>query len=84
MSGLAAVDFFEVADELYGVDDEGLLVDDSSVDVPIMSFRPTEEHQQELQSTIDPLSESSNYGIELYEQTVAFVLAQHPELYSET
>ncbi len=85
MSGMSAVDLFNSVDEFVGAAEEGLITDDSSVAVPNMSFHLTEEHQHDLEETVNPLAESSNYGIELYEQTLAFVstcTAQHPEVYS--
>ena len=80
MSGLSAVDFFNSVDEFFGVEEDGLTVDDNSVAIPNILFHLTEEHQHDLEETVNPLAESSNYAIELYQQTVAFVstcVAQH-------
>jgi len=71
MSGLTALDFFEQVDNLYGFEDEGLLSDGSAVTIPVSSFSLTEEHQQELERSINPMAESLNYGIDIYEQTLA-------------
>ena len=85
MSGLSAVDFFNSVDEFFGVEEDDLTVDDNSVAIPNILFHLTEEHQHDLEETVNPLAESSNYAIELYQQTVAFVstcVAQHSEVYS--
>ncbi len=51
--------------------DEGIHTEDySGVLVPECSFSLSEENTAHLQLTVDPLSESDNYGIELYENTL--------------
>ena len=85
-SGLAALDFFEAVDEEYGLEEEGLVPnEDVGVVVPHNTFALVDEHQQELLQSVNPLVDSNNYGIELYEQTLQFVrlkVHQHPLLYS--
>jgi len=74
-SGLAAVDFFETVDDNYGVEENGLLgVDDySGVEVPEVQFELTAEQLANMQQRVNPLRESDNYGIDLYEETLHFL-----------
>ena len=86
LSGLTALDFFETVDLYYGIEEEGLAVDDGSdeVLVPECRFGLTDEHLEQLQQEANPLAESQNYEIELYERTLYFihsVVSQNPELY---
>ena len=83
-SGLAAVDFFASVDDSYGIEEEGLASDDSGVEVPRIAFSLTDEHYEQLQQNVNPLAESSNFGIELYIQTLGFIntiVTQHPHVY---
>ena len=64
--GLVAIDFLDHVDESYGVAEKGLSTDDNPIQIPINTFYLQEDHFQEIQRTIDPLSESTNYGIDLY------------------
>jgi len=83
-SGLAAVAFFGSVDGSYGIEEDGLASDDSGVEVPRMAFSLTDEHYEQLQQSVNPLAESSNFGIELYIQTLAFIdniVTQHPDVY---
>lgn len=75
LSGLTALDFFDDVDEFYGVEEEGPQGDEGSnaVTVPECSFRLTDEHFQQLQQEINPLTDSQNHGIELYERTIGFL-----------
>ena len=86
LSGLTALDFFETVDFYYGIEEEGLAVDEGSdeVLVPECRFGLTDEHLEQLQQEVNPLAESQNYGIELYERTLYFVhsvVSQNPGLY---
>lgn len=84
-SGLVALDFFDGVDESYGVSEEGLSTDDDDgVEIPENTFILRDDNFQELQRRIDPLSASSNYGIDLYLQTLDFfrlLVMQNPGLY---
>ena len=73
-SQLTAFDFFNDVDS-YGVDPEGPEPDDEdgTVVVPPLNFNLQPEDYQQLTVTIDPLSHSVNYGIDLYEQVVQFI-----------
>lgn len=76
VSGITALDFFEnVHSEDYGVEEEGLAGDnDNAVVIPKNQFGLTEEELHQLQRLVDPLIESQNHGIELYERTLEFIL----------
>ena len=68
---------------MYGVTEEGLATDEdtSSVDIPENTFHLDDEHFEQLRQVIDPLSESENYGIDLYLQTLDFfrsLIRQNP------
>ena len=86
-SGLNALDFFDQVNEAdYGFEDEGLATaeEDGSVVVPECRFALEEEHIDGLMQAVNPLSASDNYGIELYQQTSAFIeriVAQNPSIY---
>ena len=75
MSGVPALDFFEnVHDEHYGIEEEGLAGDnENAVIIPESRFQLTDEQLHQLQRHVDPLTESQNHGIELYEATIEFV-----------
>ena len=84
-SGLVALDFFDAVNEdVYGLSEEGLVSVDTAVDVPINRINLSREHMMELQQAINPLADSENYGIELYQRTILFLTSlaeQHPDLY---
>lgn len=84
-SGMTAVDFFETVDEAYGVED-GLAAEDDII-LPQLSFHFADEHLQQLRDSINPTANSNNYGIELYQQTLAFIntkINENPEIYETT
>lgn len=75
-SGQTGLDFFETIDNSYGVDEQGLAVDDDNydrVEIPQCNFSLTEEHFMQLQQAINPLSSSNDYGIDLYLSACQFV-----------
>ena len=47
--------------------------EDGTVVVPPLNFNLQPEDYQQLTVTIDPLSYSVNYGIDLYEQVAQFI-----------
>ena len=87
-SWLTALDFFENVSENYGVEEDGLLTDETAsngVSIPECSFHLDAEHLQQLQSQVNPLENSENHGIELYEQTLQFIyliVSQNANLYN--
>ena len=84
-SGLSALDFFDdIDDSEYGFEEEGLATNEDGIHVPECRFALEEDHVVNLSQTIDPLSTSDNYGIELYQQSLAFiemVVSRNPSLY---
>lgn len=74
-SGLSALDFFDTVTETYGVDsDLGVTSDETDdeegVEVPATDLDISPEQISELQSTVDPLGESEEFGVDLFMQTV--------------
>lgn len=65
-SRLTAFDFFE---DMYGIDQDGPEPLDSDRTVVV----PKQADLRNLMAIVDPLSESANYGIDLYQQTVHFI-----------
>ena len=85
-SGLTALDFFDRVSDNYGVEDDGLPGDDSSdgVAIPEVTFALPNEHLQLLQQNVNPLDNSDNHGIELYERTldsIYNIVSQYPDIY---
>ena len=75
-SGLVAMDFLENVGEDYGTDEDGLPPssdDHSGVEVPEVGLSVESEQYRHLQQVVDPLKESNNYGIDLYEETLLFL-----------
>ena len=76
-SGMVAVDFFDnVQIDSYGVDEEGLGIDDDdgAIVIPENTFGLTEEQFLELQQQVNPLDASENHGIKLYKHTIQFII----------
>lgn len=72
-SGLTALDFFDIVDDNYGVDEEGLVPpedDDEGVELPCNAIQLSEQQLTELTEAIDPLGDSDDYGISVYVRTV--------------
>ena len=75
-SGITALDFFENIDsEHYGIEEEGLSTsEDDSIVIPENPFQLSDDQLHEMQQLIDPLAESQNHGLELYERTLQYIL----------
>ena len=76
-SGLSALDFFDTVPESYGVDNDLGVADDAEangdpegVEIPATELDISPEQASELRSTVNPLAESENFGIDLFVQTV--------------
>ena len=68
-----AVDFFEEVNKQYGVDEDGFpgdANDHSRLELPEGAVTLTSEQFANLQQAVDPLRESNNYGIDLYEEAL--------------
>ena len=76
-SGLAALDFFDSVPEMYGIDGDVTVPDDEDdeegVEVPPTELDLSPDNISELQSIVDPLSESEEFGIDLFMQTLQIV-----------
>ena len=81
-SGLAALDFLDGTDSMYGVDesDMGASEDNSltsdqptSVEVPQSRIRLSSEQLELLRTQVDPLSPSNNYAIQKYERALTLI-----------
>ena len=71
-SGLVALDFLED----YGIDEDGLPTttdENSGVEVPEGNLSLDSEQLTNLQRVVDPLQESNNYGIDVYEEALLFL-----------
>ena len=74
-SGLTAMDLFENVESQYGNEEEGLIpeADEGQVDVPQNRIELTSTQFQQLQDSIDPMDECSNYGISIYLDVIRFL-----------
>lgn len=69
-----AIDFFNNVNDSYGIDeDEPEPIQDGNIIVPRVNFTLSPHTMQHLQTLVDPLQASESYGIDLYEQTLAFI-----------
>ena len=78
-SGLVALDFMDSVDQLYGVEPNGpTAIDDSqtTVRVPDNNLNLSDELLSRLHASVNPLAESSNHGIELYEEALSLLSEQ--------
>jgi len=77
-SQLHALDFFDHIDDLYGVDPDGPVstedTDSGGIEIPQSPLRFSDRDIQLLKQTIDPCTPSDNYGIDIYEQTLHFIM----------
>ena len=73
-SGLVALDFFEEVNLYYGVEEAGLPTEEvEGVEVPATHVQLTHEQFAELQQLVNPLNTCSDYGIDMYQETVEYV-----------
>ena len=74
--GLVAMNFFEQVSEDYGVIEDGLATDENStegVPIPRSTVELSKEQFQQLQNLVNPLSESTDYGIDLYQEVIQYL-----------
>ena len=70
------MDFLERVEENYGTGEDGLppsSEDYSGVEVPEVGLSLDSEQYMDLRQLVDPLKESNNYGIDMYEETLHFL-----------
>ena len=76
-SGQVAVDFFDNADDLYGADfEEDIIPHDDLEDgvmIPTNRINLTDEQVEDLKRSVDPLADSDDYGLDIYQQTLDFL-----------
>lgn len=73
-SGLTALDLFDSVPEFYGVDDHvGEDVDEQGVEVPPTNLALSDEQLAELQSSVNPLDDSDEFGVDLYLRTLDLI-----------
>ena len=73
-SGLSAVDFFDDVTDIYGSEETGSgPADSEGVAIPSLNIQLTEMQLDELHQTVDLLSDSNDFGIDLYLRTVTYV-----------
>ena len=73
-SGLAALDFFETVSDNYGTDEAGFATDDDgTVDISRVEFELSTRHYSHLTTSIDPLDNSRNCAIDLFQQTLQYI-----------
>ena len=74
-SGLTAMDIFEQVEDTYGIDPDELtpLLPESEVSVPELRISIPLTDLHDLQHQFYPLSNSDNYGIEVYEDVLTFL-----------
>ena len=70
-----AMDFFNSVNEQYGIDDDGPEPDleASGVEVPQLTYQISAHDLHQLQNTVNPLTVSENFGIDLYQNVVQFI-----------
>ena len=68
--GMTALDFLDTVNDQYGIDDGHLTANDTELMIPEVNVQLTSHQMQRLETTINPLATSDNYGIELYITTV--------------
>lgn len=73
-SGLVAVDFFDAVSDDYGAEEEGIAADDSEgVEIPPNQAPVTNEQLSELRQSVNPLNDSENFGIDIYQQALQVI-----------
>ena len=75
-SGLTALDLFETVDSSYGIDNDSPIPsqhDASTIDIPEITYQMSDADMASLKLTIDPLQQSSEYGIDIYENTLQYL-----------
>ena len=67
----------------YGVEEDGLSSTENGVTVSTNTFTLNEDHLLLLQLNVNPLSDSSNYGKDLFLHTLQEIIHSYPEEYRE-
>jgi hypothetical protein len=74
-SQLHALDFFDHVDADYGIDPDSPapVNDTASIVIPESTYPIDQANLTLLRQTVEPLGPSDNYGIDIYEQTLALI-----------
>lgn len=75
-SGLVALDFMDDVSDDYGIEYTGVLestLEVAEIEIPRSSVSLAEQQLQQLRSRVDPLGESSEHGIDLYQEVLDFI-----------
>lgn len=73
-AGLVALDFLDEVPDGYGIDEDGVSVDESEgVQVPRNALEISESQLEQLRQSINPLGQCQDYGISIYLQTIQFL-----------
>lgn len=74
-ANLTAFDFLDQVDESYGVDgvQQRIYTEDEGVPVPETRISLADSVLQQLQQDVDPLSNSDNHAIELYQRALEVI-----------
>ena len=74
-AGLTAFDFLDQVEESYGIDgaQQRIYTEDEGVAVPETRISIANSVLQQLQQKVDPLSDSDNHAIELYQRTLEII-----------
>jgi len=73
--GLTALDFFESVPKTYGVVNDPLNSDatDDSIEIPSTELDISNDQLQQLQAEVNQLSNSNEFGVDLYTHTLAII-----------
>lgn len=72
-SGLSALDFFHHIPEDYGIEEGGLAPDDEEAFIPRINMEPTGAQLAQLETTVNPLDNSDDFGVSLYSRALQIV-----------
>ena len=71
--GRQYVDGEQIDESSYGIDEAGLAGSDEEIVIPQSKVVLSTQQEDSLKRSINPLADSDNYGIEIYEQTLDFL-----------
>ena len=73
-SGLVALDFFQDVGEDYGISsDDPIASSEVAVTIPEERYTLSRANFDQLQATVNPLHESDNYGVDLYQSALQYL-----------
>ncbi len=74
-SRLEAMDFFDIPESDYGVEEEGLVEDseEPGVEVPQSSIRLSDVQLQQLRRVVNPLETCDDYGVNFYLNVISIL-----------